>query len=374
MRFGELIRDLRSARGWSQGRLRDELNRVADANLSREYISRWECGKRSPGPFWRRHLATVLQVPMAVLDGDEVDRRHFLTNAATTAIAPIVASDLLSLGFAAAIGNRRPDADAWENLLTIYGRDYMSLGAADIQRRLTADLVVVQQQLEQPHLWSVAARLMTLFGKTFPGHDGAKAAAWYTHAARAADHSGNETARVWVRGRAAIALGYEGASLGLADMFADQAMAISDKPTLGRLNALMGKAHTAALRADHATALRLLEDGRRVFDVAASDDPESDYAVPWWRFNILISLLLARIGHEEGALAAQEQAAANLPPSLPRFATHLAMHQGLMITRAGNATEGTAHARAALDELPPEKHSLTLRMLMREIEQPPRQP
>ena len=39
-----------------------------------------------------------------------------------------------------------------------------------------------------------------------------------------------------------------------------------------------------------------------------------------------------------------------------------------MLVRAGDRDGGTAHARAALDALPAEKHSLTLRMLMAEIE------
>ncbi|MFD7785478.1 hypothetical protein ACFV4Q_20655 [Streptomyces nojiriensis] len=64
--------------------------------------------------------------------------------------------------------------EAWEAKLATYGTEYMSLGAADIQRRVSAELVTVQQPLDDPRLWSVAARLMTLYA-TFPGSDGAKA-------------------------------------------------------------------------------------------------------------------------------------------------------------------------------------------------------
>ena len=39
-----------------------------------------------------------------------------------------------------------------------------------------------------------------------------------------------------------------------------------------------------------------------------------------------------------------------------------------MLARAGDRTGGIATARSALDALPPEKHSLTLRMLMSEVE------
>ncbi len=365
MAIGQLIKDLRTACGWSQGRLASEINKAFGTTLSREYVSGWERSKVKPGPFYLRCLSAVLDVPLAVLEG-EVKRRTFISDVAATAIAPVVASDVLTAGFSARLAGG-PSTDEWEAKLSAYGTDYMSMGAADIQRRVSGELVVVQQQLDTPQLWSVAARLMTLYAKTFPGSDGTKAVSWYRMAAKAADESGDRQARVWVRGRAAIALGYEGASLGIADMLADQAMAISDKPSLGLLNAIMGKAHAAAIRGDKATALALVEKGQRVFDSAGSYEQTSDYAVPWWRMNVFTSLLLARLGEEKKAVEAQDQARRELPDALPRFATHLEMHRGLMMVRSGDRTGGVAYAQSALAKLPPEKHSLTLRMLMNEI-------
>lgn len=365
MDVGGLIRELCRARGWSQGRLANEINIAFGTNLTREYVNGWVCNRHVPGPFYLRCLSAVLDVPLAVLE-DSVHRRNFISDVAATAIAPVVASDLLTAGFAARL-HGGPSEEAWEDKLSSYGTDYMSMGAADIQRRVSGELVAVQQQLESPRLWSVASRLMTLYAKTFPGSDGSKAVHWYRLAAQAADQSGDEQARVWVRGRAAIALGYEGASLGIADVLAQQAMQISNKPTLGLLNAVMGRAHTAAIRGDKATALAMLDRGRRIFDAAASDEQTSDYAVPYWRMNVFVSLLLARLGDEKGAVAAQDAARTELPAELPRFATHLEMHRGLMLARAGDKEGGRAYAQRALDELPPEKHSLTLRMLMDEI-------
>ncbi|MFC4911983.1 helix-turn-helix domain-containing protein [Actinomadura gamaensis] len=368
MPLGPLVKDLREALGYSQARLADLLCASADhATVTRETVSRWEHGTRNPGPFWLRHLAAVLEVPLEVLEDAKVNRRRFLTNAAATAIAPVVASDLIRSGFTSALAEDRPGLDEWRDKLVTYGRDYMSLGAAEIQKRLSLDLLVLQQQLETPGLWDVAAKLMTLYGKTFPGSDGAKAATWYRIAAEAADRSQNDETRVWVRGRAAIALGYEGAGLGMADLFASQAMAISDKPSLGRLNAIMGRAHVAALRGDRTTALRLLREGRHVFDRIGSEEQTSDYAVPWWRMNVFVSLMSARLGDERTAVAAQEQARAELPASLPRFTTHLDLHRGLMLAKAGDQQGGIAYAQQALSALPPEKHSLTLRLLMEEI-------
>ncbi|WP_228795563.1 DNA-binding protein [Nocardia farcinica] len=216
-------------------------------------------------------------------------------------------------------------------------------------------------------MWAIAARLMTLFAKTYPGSDGNKAIAWYRMAAEAADRSEDIDIRVWVRGRAAIALGYEGAALPVAHTFADQALAISERSSLGRLNSLWGKAHAAVLEGDVRTARELVDEGRREFDRSYSEEQTSDYAVPWWRVNVFLSLLAARLGDEKIAVQAQEDARAELPAQLPRFATHLAMHRGLMLVRAGDRQQGVALARAALDALPPEKHSLTLRMLMSEI-------
>jgi transcriptional regulator with XRE-family HTH domain len=367
--LGALVRDLRLAHGWSQGRLAGALEAASGVPLGREYVSRWEHGRRRPGRFWLRHLATVLQVPLAVLEeGARVDRRTFLTGIAAGAIAPAVASDLIGHGFSAAL-RARPSAEAWRWKLAAYGRDYMTAGAAEVQRRLAADLVVLQQQLDTPVMWDVASRLMVLYGKTFPGSDGARAANWYWLAAEAADRGGDLRTRVWVRGRAAIALGYEGAALPVAQTFADQALALDPSPSLGALNAIMGKAHAAALSGDSKAARELLARGRRVFDAAGSGDgEESDYAVPWWRMNVFTSLLAARLGDEPLAVQAQDAAAASLPASMPRFVTHLELHRALMLARAGDQAGGAAYARAAMAALPPEKHSLTLRLLAAEVE------
>jgi transcriptional regulator with XRE-family HTH domain len=68
--LGAVIRDLRESLGCAQPWLATALCTVADhETVTRETVSRWETGKRTPGPWWlRRHLATVLQVP--------IDRRN----------------------------------------------------------------------------------------------------------------------------------------------------------------------------------------------------------------------------------------------------------------------------------------------------------
>jgi transcriptional regulator with XRE-family HTH domain len=364
-----VIRELREELGWSQSRLADEICKISGrATITRCDVSRWERGKRRPRPVMLRDLAAALQVPVQLLESATVERRAFLTDLAATAIAPVAASDLVQSGFAAALKGTAPSVDEWQAKLAAYGHDYMSLGAADIQRRLAGELVLLQRQVDRPELWAVASKLMTLYAKTFPGADGARAVGWYRMAAESADRSGDKDSRTWVRGRAVIALGYEGASLPIADQLATQAIAIDDRPSLGRLNAIMGKAHVAALRGERRAAFELADEGRRVFDASGSDEQESDYAVPWWRMNVFLSLMYARLGEERRAVEAQEAAASALPPTLPRFVTHLELHRGLMMARSGDRVGGARYARTALEKLPPEKHSLTLRMLLSEIE------
>ncbi|MFF3087605.1 hypothetical protein ACFVRB_21510 [Streptomyces nojiriensis] len=84
---------------------------------------------------------------------------------------------------------------------------------------------------------------------------------------------------------------------------------------------------------------------------------------------MFVSLLAACLGDETTVVTAQDAATGELPATLPRFAPHLQMHQGLMLARSGDVAGCTAHARAALDALSPEKHSLTLCLLMMGVEQ-----
>ena len=219
-----------------------------------------------------------------------------------------------------------------------------------------------------PALWGTAARLLTVYGKTLPSNDGrAGAITWYRLAAVAADRSGDRDTQVWVRGRAALALAYEGAALPFARDLADHALALGGRPSLGRLNALVAKAHVTGFVGDRKAAVRTLDEARRVFDVAGSDDEVSDFAVPEWRFHTFASMLLSRLG-DPRAVAEQEAADRTRPVTLPRFATHIELHRGLMLAKSGDMAGGVAHARAALAALPPERHSLSLRLMVAEIE------
>jgi hypothetical protein len=207
--------------------------------------------------------------------------------------------------------------------------------------------------------------LLTVYGKTTTNKT--EAIRWYKLAATASDRSNDTAVRVWVRGRAALALAYEGAAIPVASEMAAHALALDDKPSLGRLNALVAQAHVFGVRGDGPSAIESLEQAQRVFDVTASSEQISDFAVPEWRFHTFASMLLSRLG-DPRAIDEQEAADRTRPASLPRFATHIELHRGLMLARSGDAAGGVEHAKNAMAKLPPERHSLSLKLMMSEIE------
>jgi transcriptional regulator with XRE-family HTH domain len=68
---GELIARGREQLGKSQYALADALRQACSrggGNPDRSMVARWETGRRIPTPYWRAHLAAILQLPPTVLD------------------------------------------------------------------------------------------------------------------------------------------------------------------------------------------------------------------------------------------------------------------------------------------------------------------
>ncbi|MFE0019735.1 helix-turn-helix transcriptional regulator [Amycolatopsis sp. NPDC059021] len=73
-----LLAERRIAKGWSQCDLAHELFTLSgNGSVTREDVSRWERGKRIPGPYWRHWLSDVLDMPCHDLDAAaSVAREH----------------------------------------------------------------------------------------------------------------------------------------------------------------------------------------------------------------------------------------------------------------------------------------------------------
>ncbi|ASR37368.1 transcriptional regulator [Prauserella marina] len=60
----DLVRRRRISRGLTQYQLADVLVDLShNQSVSRDEVARWERGKRTPGPYWRRWLSVALDVP-----------------------------------------------------------------------------------------------------------------------------------------------------------------------------------------------------------------------------------------------------------------------------------------------------------------------
>ncbi|MER6172086.1 helix-turn-helix transcriptional regulator [Streptosporangium sp. NPDC001681] len=91
MPLGPLIQELRLGLHLSQADLALQLSAVSGrTTVTRETVSKWENGKISPGPFWLGYLATVLQVPLSLLEAERVKRRTFMTNAVALGVSPLI--------------------------------------------------------------------------------------------------------------------------------------------------------------------------------------------------------------------------------------------------------------------------------------------
>jgi transcriptional regulator with XRE-family HTH domain len=75
MSTGARIAALRRERGWSQSQLAAALAAASGrSTITREEVSRWEHGRRTPTPYWLSHLAAVLRVPADALRPAAPDR------------------------------------------------------------------------------------------------------------------------------------------------------------------------------------------------------------------------------------------------------------------------------------------------------------
>lgn len=187
--LGYLIRELRLALGYSQGRLAERLRALSGTTITREYVSRWECGKRSPSRYWLRHLATALQIPPETLEAERVKRREFLRLAA---ISPVFGTPDTAVELTASIagGDASPLVDVQTAHRTdlavsdLVGKDRVSLlrlarwmsdGESDVLRVNAAGILAKTARLDmlnsvalalsrdgevrQRYMWAVSTRV-----------------------------------------------------------------------------------------------------------------------------------------------------------------------------------------------------------------------
>jgi transcriptional regulator with XRE-family HTH domain len=94
--IGALIRQGREAHGLSQDELARKLMEASGSpTLSRNYVSRWENGKRGVSDYWLQYLARVLELPRQRLQEAATKRRAFLA-LSSVALFGVGAAELLA--------------------------------------------------------------------------------------------------------------------------------------------------------------------------------------------------------------------------------------------------------------------------------------
>lgn len=131
MPIGQLIRDLRTLKQWTQSQLADQLAISAGDPTGapgRDAVKRWETGKVIPGKHWIGHLSRVLGAPHAQLAAeatlDRVNRRAFLGLSTLALSHGPLASEM-----AASIAARDPGPLA--HVQTTHGADIVTASLTD---------------------------------------------------------------------------------------------------------------------------------------------------------------------------------------------------------------------------------------------------
>jgi hypothetical protein len=324
-------------------------------HYSKGHLVNVEAGRRRP-------TQALVQEYEAVL-GDDTDRRRLLLTllAAGTAAPPL---ESISKAFEYVLDVPPLKVDDWLERLEDYGREYLVTNRALMQERLAADLARLQTGLDSPILAAVAAKLLVIQGLLLQTHvmpetpgRRPEVVRWYQLASRAADRSGDTATRVWVRGRAALGLATEQAELPTAVDFATQALALTDRPSLGRLKAQIALAHAHG-------SVQGMEAARRTMHDIGLDSRISDFANSEWAVAFNTVLLAARLGDEHLAAVAIDVEARTRPTRSDYYARRIKMHQARLLAQVGNKDEGTALALETLERLPPE---VSNKLMLREI-------
>nr|WP_162272732.1 helix-turn-helix transcriptional regulator [Nocardia lijiangensis] len=297
--------------------------------------------------------------------GVDISRRTLLGGLAAGAVVPSAVTDAVRRMFeeeTTPIG-----LDSWVERMERHATDALTVGAAEMQTRIAADLINIRPQLANPQMWAIASRLMVLHGAPLADvADATATARWYQAAVDAADRSDDTTTQVWVRGRSALSMAHPSTALSTCQQLAAEAAKMSETATVGRLMALVSLANAYALNSNAPAARASMDQARRVFDAVGTTSEASDYTMPEWRMHVDTSLVLARLG-DHHADHVQQEALRTMPAKFARFATHLEIHRGLAFTKSGDRVEGIAHARKALAQLPADRHSVALRRLYNEV-------
>ena len=352
--IGEVLHSLREAAGMSLRGLADRVH------YSKALLGHVETGTRQPTPDLAAACdqvlgTTPLLTVLIALDGEDqaMRRRALLTTlTAATGVAGVAGAaavaDLIRHGLLTAAG----EVEDWGAVVGDYSRRLVVDPSPAYGASLLGQVMIVKQQIVDrgatPERLRAAALLGQLYGLWRGNRDDIPAAhGWYRTAAVLADRSGDTASRVFVRARTASRGIFEGYTLEETSAKAREALAISDRPSLGALEAHSALVHVHALACDLPGGRRALGGMVDVAEQMPSLGPDGPVA----RTVSFQHYLECRIGQPAAADRVWAEAEPILRP-VPVWWREAQVYYGLALVRRGDVDDGIGYALAAVEAMP----------------------
>ena len=319
MATGDVVRDLRLARGWSQDRLAIAFNTASgnsNAPITRENVSRWENGKRRLTPRSRELMAKALGVPVEALEEPPLDPlriAHEWLVSESPQVRESRAGRRVGAAFADQLEARVIELRLLDDHLA--GKDLAPVVTKEL--RESTELVKNAAYAEP-----IGQRLLTSVGElaqlagwvASDAGQHAKAQTYYLSGVEAATQAGDKG----LAGNLLSSLSYQIANTAdPADallLARSAAMGARDTPPAVRALLLERVAWAAARSRDAEAAARILDQVDDVFESRSKDDEEPEWV--YWLTRDEVDTMRARCAVELGNPAKAEEL---LVPVLSRY-------------------------------------------------------
>jgi transcriptional regulator with XRE-family HTH domain len=360
---GGTLRRLREAAGYSLAGLGKR------AGMDRTLLSMLENGKRPIRPHHAEALDKALGADGALRSlvegegGAAMQRREaiaWMLSAATSVTASAnraTLDEVLRFGLLDAI----EQPEDWDTTIVEMQRRLVLAPDDEFGANIGAKLLVVRQAISgaddgRTEEVRAAAMLSLLYG-LWQGNQGRFTTAldWYRTASALARKSGDPEIETYVLGRSASRGVYEGMSRQRVTELADEALAVTSRPTLGGFEARCALAGVAAMTGD-------IEGGRgqvREMRALVEDLPDDGPTGPHSRaanFDIFVE---ARTGSAAGAERARDETEAALART-PLWLAESRIYYAMSVARAGYVRGAATLALEAIRTVPWNVHTLAM--------------
>lgn len=338
-------------------------------NFSNSLVSQIEAGRVPSEDFARTcdqklGTGTILMVAYEQETGGAEMRRRTMIRTMSAlgaaAVAPGVSLEAVRHGLGAAVG-----ADEWADIVAGYGHDYYRLPAPELMARLRTDLDVLSHQIaaadgiQRQRLTGVAGLLSMLVAlEMVSAGDRGSAARWWGSARRLAAESGDEAARMWVRGWDATNGCYDGRTVASLPGSVDALPPVT-APTAAGCQMLGGYAQALSLAGRHAEAVATVERLTDLAERLPQGTPDGASLWGWSETRTLHtqSWVYTHAGRFREAERAQDEVIGLYPAHQRRLRAQVELHRAAGMVRSGDVSGGLAYAGDVLDALPVEQHN-----------------